>query len=599
MPSSDAGLDPTPDAGSDAGSDASSSLVCPAVLSTSAPPIKSCSSRADGTTPVIDDFEDGTLVLPSSEGRHGGWYTFTDGTTGCISAEVMSDSSSLAMHVAGGGFEAGRAGFGTALDWSNTQQGFCTYDVSAYAGIRFRARGKGQLRVTFPSRETSFESAGGSCPDSNGCFDRQGRSVILMPAYHDFVVPFCSLSQLGFGPAFGPQNLADMTSVNFLISTTGDFDVWIDDVAFVPRQAGQVDVCGPVCSEDEVPLGIVPQPTMTSLDEKSTGVQLHTFAQATKDCGPVTRRYLSYAPSSLTSPTDAPVVIVLHGSGADAESMRGFVTQSRFEALADRDGFVVVYGNAAPSAATVPERPNGGSFRKTVGADTEINDVVYLELIVQDLVSRGAITGRNPVFLAGLSDGGGLVHIAGINDSSRYSGLALVSPYPGSLPELPTSTPDSIIKRVLLAYSLADPGLPAGFPPELVPLGPAWARAIGVPASAVDAPTEIELPDLVQEGRGYTGSLPNALSTEDSRAAQLEYGSDPAGPICRVLRFDHAGHLWPIPSPLNDASVIGQFGFRNQDMDMADVVWTFFKSALTTGTVADAPATRHLAPKRR
>jgi hypothetical protein len=71
------------------------------------------------------------------------------------------------------------------------------------------------------------------------------------------------------------------------------------------------------------------------------------------------------------------------------------VTQTRFEALADRDGFVVVYGNAAPGAATVPERPNGGGFRRAIGADTEVDDLSYLRLVIEDLVSQGVITGAN------------------------------------------------------------------------------------------------------------------------------------------------------------------------------------------------------------
>jgi len=562
--------------------DAGSVLACPAVAAANPSPIASCALRGDGSSPLLDDFEDGTLFLPGLEGRRGMWYSFTDGTAGCLNMEVASDAASKALHVYGGGFSGGRdVGFGTNLAWSDAQQAKCTYDLSAYSGIRFRAKGDVNLRIVFESRETTFQSGGGLCPDSNGCFDRQGRSFVLTSEYQEFVVPFCSLGQMGFGPAFGPLNLADATAIDFLIDTTGKFDVSIDDIAFVPRPAGSSQACGLPCPQDELALGIVPQPEVTSIDQQATGVVLRTFGQATKDCGTITRRYLTYVPSSLKGPTDAPVVIVLHGSGADAESMRTFITQARYEALADRDEFVVVYGNAAPGSATVPERPNGGGFRKAVGSDTEVDDVAYLRLVIEDLVSQGVITGSNPVFLAGLSDGGGLVHVAGVNDPGHYLGLALIMPYPGPVPQLPVSAPGATIRRVLLAYSIGDPGLPAGYPSELVPLGPAWAEAIGLQAANVDAPADTLLPDVVNEGQGYTGSLPNALSTRDSRAEEFDYGSDPSGPLCRVLRFDHAGHLWPVPDPPYDGTVIGQFGFRNQDMDMSDVSWDFFRSALT------------------
>ena len=122
--------------------------------------------------------------------------------------------------------------------------------------------------------------------------------------------------------------------------------------------------------------------------------------------------------------------------------------------------------------------------------------------------------------------------------------------------------------------------MPPGFPPQLAPVGPAWAQAMGVLADEVAAPIDTALPDLVKEGDGYTGSVANALATEDSAAEAIDYGSDPSGPLCRVIRFDHSGHLWPVRNPHDDDTLIGKLGFRNQDMDMSDVLWSFFKSAL-------------------
>lgn len=59
------------------------------------------------------------------------------------------------------------------------------------------------------------------------------------------------------------------------------------------------------------------------------------------------RRYLVYAPKNL-SQTPVPVVFVFPGYGTNAESAAVYYTQTRFETLADRDGFVVVYGNGLP-----------------------------------------------------------------------------------------------------------------------------------------------------------------------------------------------------------------------------------------------------------
>lgn len=556
--------------------------ICSVIgATTTPPPLLDCAARADGSSPIVDDFETGTLFLPPAEGRIGEWYTYTDGTTGCIRSEVVADGSSQVLHVSGGGFTARGAGFGTTWDWSGAQQGVCAYDLSAYSGIRFRARGNAWLRVTIPNRETTARSAGGTCPDDASCFDAHGRNVVLTAEYQEFVLPFCAFATQGWGPVSGPPDLTSATNLNFFINTTSNFDVWIDDIALVPRSADAGAECGPLCPADELAVGIAPAPTVTTLDQAGTGVHLYTFPQSTKDCGTVTRRYLAYVPPSLsdpaTGPTSAPILIVLHGSGVDAETMRNG-TQARFEALAAQDGFIVVYGNAAPNGTTVPAFPNGGSFRRDAGA--EVDDVAYLQLIAADLVARGIITGTNPVFLTGHSDGGGMAYIAGLRDPSRYRGLGLIMPFPGSPPPLPVAMPGSTIRRVVLSYTPGDPGMPAGFPTQLVPAGPAWAQAIGVPADEIAAPIQTELPDLVKEGDGYTGSVANALATEDSAAETIDYGIDPSGPMCRVIRFNHAGHLWPMPNPDDNDALIGMFGFRNQDMDMADVLWSFFKSAL-------------------
>ena len=86
-----------PSIGADAGAEAS--LTCPMAAPSAQPAIQDCQLRADGSAPVIDDFESGTLFLPAAEGRQGKWYAFTDGTSGCISAEVATDEGSQALHV--------------------------------------------------------------------------------------------------------------------------------------------------------------------------------------------------------------------------------------------------------------------------------------------------------------------------------------------------------------------------------------------------------------------------------------------------------------------------------------------------------------------
>src|SRR4051812_24822337 len=79
----------------------------------------------------------------------------------------------------------------------------------------------------------------------------------------------------------------------------------------------------------------------------------------------VRRRYLVYAPATLP-PHPVAVVLVFPGYSASAEAAAFYYTHTRFEALADRDGFVVVYGNGLPHPPDARERvavPQGGFLR--------------------------------------------------------------------------------------------------------------------------------------------------------------------------------------------------------------------------------------------
>ena len=83
----------------------------------------------------------------------------------------------------------------------------------------------------------------------------------------------------------------------------------------------------------------------------------------------VERRYLVYAPAALPA-RPVPVVFVFPGYSASAEAAAFYYTHTRWEALADRDGFVVVYGNGLPHPPDARERPampKGGFLQGCLG----------------------------------------------------------------------------------------------------------------------------------------------------------------------------------------------------------------------------------------
>ncbi len=536
-----------------------------------------CQLVGDGQHGLIDDFDDLDLIGEPVDGRAGTWYVYTDESQGCAELSVESEEGGGSLRVTGEGFSNWGAGVGLGMAWNQQQQEVCTYDASAYGGVRFRVKGNAEVRLVVTNQDSIFQSLDGNCPDAEGCYDRYGRTITPSSDWQEVEVDFCSLTQEGWGtqlPAFNP---ATITAVNFNVRSLEPFDVWIDDLTFLPKTAEGLAECPAVCPEDQLPLDVDYDARTTPYQGGAPGLEIHTFEQSTPDCGPLVRRYLDYVPSALGPKSSAPVVMLLPGTSSDAESFHDFMTKENFVELADRDEFIVVYANAAPGPSTRSDWPNGGRFWLPYEFEKQVDDLAYLELVVDDLVAREVIDGSNPLFLVGHSNGGGLALEAAMAAPSLYRGIAALMPYNGNPPRLPATDVAIELDRFFFGFSHDDPDLPEGYDDFAEPMIQAWSEALGLSTEELENPTVEALADQVVEGKDYTGNNAVALRTRDSRAVRKTYGS---GRQVRVLEFDHAGHFLPVRDPYEDEALISAYGFRNQDVDTSQQVWDFFKSSL-------------------
>jgi poly(3-hydroxybutyrate) depolymerase len=539
--------------------------------------------RATGTSGVIDDFETGPGRIVSNEGRGGYWFSYDDGTGGKLLREEISDDTRV-LHVKASGFTQWGAGIGASILSTTSRTRACGYDASAYSGIRFRARGKGRMRLLFSSVANTPASQGGLCRRSeNECYDRPGVWVDLKEQWQIVEQPFCAFFPEGWGGNRSGLDASDLVAVQFQLDARQDFELWLDDLAFFTLEKGAIEVkCGRKCPLDEVPPGAIVNPSFSTA-RLTEELSLHTLQQSTKSCGALTRRYLSFVPKRLEHQTSAPVLMVLHGSEANAESMQRFMTRGRFDELAARDGFIVIYGNAAPGVHmdANPGMPNTGVWRQAFFDDGAIDDVEYLLAVIVDLKSRGVTSGNNAVYLTGISNGGGMVLEAAKRAPDRFRGIAPLMAFDGWQPTPVPELRGKGLKRVLFVYTVNDPGLLPGYHDILRTLPMQWARAMGIPQSVIENPKRADLPDRVREGDGYNGRSKAARATLSSRATQHDMVDAGTDARLRVVAFDHAGHFWPNPMGESESWVIDRWGFRNQDFDAADMLWDFFSDSAT------------------
>jgi len=201
---------------------------------------------------IVSTFEDGLGNVNQVAGRGGGFYMFNDGTgmqmppTGSLPPARMvarCPGSTYAMCMSGMGFMTWGAGMGTDLGMTGaaTDGGMAnknSYDASMYKGITFWAKAATPLAARVSIKDKNTAPEGGNCDamatsGPMSCNDDWGKSLSLTPDWQPFTVLFADLKQAGWGkasPAFAKEGAY---SIQFQVSQGINFDVCIDDLAFI------------------------------------------------------------------------------------------------------------------------------------------------------------------------------------------------------------------------------------------------------------------------------------------------------------------------------------------------------------------------------
>ncbi len=183
---------------------------------------------------IIDNFEDGDLIVAAQGGRGGTWYFFDDGV-GSMEWSVeplpmpRGEDSEFAIHHQGSGFSSWGAGVGL-----NYTQPMEVHDVSGYSGITFwgRAASSLALHVVFPDINTTGIYDARTC---EVCDHHWYTSVTLSAEWRRFTVNFDELTlEPGGDPIPTAPDLAAQLQLQFRTNPGVTFDYWVDDLAFVP-----------------------------------------------------------------------------------------------------------------------------------------------------------------------------------------------------------------------------------------------------------------------------------------------------------------------------------------------------------------------------
>jgi polyhydroxybutyrate depolymerase len=276
--------------------------------------------------------------------------------------------------------------------------------------------------------------------------------------------------------------------------------------------------------------------------------------------GGIQRTYLVHTPGKDPGNRPLPLVLVLHGGGGTAEGMVK-LTRGRFNELADRDSFIVVYPDGVEKHWN-----DGRSIQNWRAHKDKIDDVGFLSLLISDISVKWKVD-PSRIYATGISNGGLMTYRLACELTDKIAGIASVSAslsvdlYPVCSPKRPVS--------VMVINGTDDPLVPydggtVGF--GLRTLGKVvstdetvrfWVKRNG----CREKPEVVRVPDR---------------DSEDRTTLRKEiYGGCAAKTSVALYVVEGGGHSWPGGWQYLPQLIVGR---TSREFNAADEIWGFFKS---------------------
>lgn len=203
-------------------------------------PMSICEGVPQGQLALLDDFEDDDSVAVPEVDREAYWFTIKDETAGTIVPDTQflpvpggAHGSKYAAHITASGFTTWGAGFSANISHFANQIR-CPFNASKFSGLRFFARGSGQIRVELLIPEIVDQEYGGTCDSTKGevCYDSHGAWVVLTPEWKAYSLPWSEFVQRNYGKqaAFHQDGIIGL-QYGFEVANL-PVDVWLDDISW-------------------------------------------------------------------------------------------------------------------------------------------------------------------------------------------------------------------------------------------------------------------------------------------------------------------------------------------------------------------------------
>ncbi len=259
------------------------------------------------------------------------------------------------------------------------------------------------------------------------------------------------------------------------------------------------------------------------------------------------REYLLYVPRSYDGAKPTPLVISMHAGATWPAQQKNL---SRWNRLADENGFIVVYPSGTPVVFGIVR-----IWQTT--PENVMTDVEFISELIDTLEAAYKIDPAR-IYANGMSMGGGMAFALSCILSDRVAAIGMVA----AAQSLPSSwCTDTRPVPMMAIHGAADPivpydGGPLGDP--FNPVRPVYPAVRNFVASWAE--------------RNRCAASP-VQSTVAADVTRLEYPDCGEGAAVVLYTLSGAGHIWPGGKPLPEWRV----GPNSNSIDATSLMWAFFR----------------------
>ena len=256
--------------------------------------------------------------------------------------------------------------------------------------------------------------------------------------------------------------------------------------------------------------------------------------------GTVERSYEIDLPARRDPAAALPLVIVFHGGGGSADSVR---RQTRMSAKGEAEGFIAVYPQGSGGFAGKLKTWNAGTCCGQA-MQQRVDEIAFVAALLDDVQATASVD-RMRVYATGISNGGMMAYEVACALADRIAAIAVVA---GEMTALDRCRPSRAVP-VLVIHGSADRNLPIDGGVGAKAWAPHEVRSV---ASAIDF------------WRRHDGCSDDARREADGAVRRTSYPSCSGGSEVELVTIEGGGHSWPggdrlarfldPPSPALDAS---------------------------------------------